>query len=62
MLFNFRITMLGRIEAPDRDHAVARLKYGISLSLPVHDALDDLVFDTSAAGEQELAELRERFK
>lgn len=56
-LFKFQMVITGRILGHDRKDAEDRLRAGLSLTLPIHEAIDSLVINTEAVSD----ELRRRF-
>ena len=46
MLVVFKVTMEGRLPAADRATATEEIRKGISLSFPLHEALDSLLIET----------------
>lgn len=57
-LFKFQLIITGRILGHDRKDAEDRVRTGLSLTLPIHEAIDSLIINTEAV----MDELRGRFK
>lgn len=58
-LFGYTITIKGRLRGHSMQDVEAQIKNGLSLSIPLHDSLDDLAIKTWS--EETLDELRRRF-
>lgn len=57
-LFKYRVVITGRIQSNNRQEVEARLRAGLSFSLPIHESVDELQITT----ETDVDELRRRFK
>lgn len=60
MLVNFRIVILGRLSV-DGDRALAeqKIREGLCMSFPMHEAIDDLLIETKP--EEGFDDMKERF-
>jgi hypothetical protein len=47
-VFTFNLRVTGRLHAPSREIAEAKVRNGLCFNLMVHDAIDDLVIGVSA--------------
>jgi len=56
-VFKFQMIITGRIRGYDRKDAEEKVRSGLSLTLPIHEAIDSLVINTEAESD----ELRRRF-
>lgn len=61
ILVDYRITITGRLRAGSGADAQQRLRDGLSMSLPLHESVDDLKIETRSS-EEDLEEMRRRFR
>ena len=59
-LFQFNVTIQGRVRADTPKEVEDQVKAGLALTLPLHDAVDDLVIRTTTL-EADTIELERRF-
>lgn len=60
-LFLYQITITGRIRADSAPEAEEKLKEGLNLSIPIHDSVDGITFNTKVDPDS-FTELRRRFE
>lgn len=56
-LFKYRVIIAGRIQSNNRHEVEARIRAGFSLTLPIHESVDELTITV----ETDIDELKRRF-
>jgi hypothetical protein len=47
-VYTFRLVVRGRLKAADREDAARRVREGLCMSVPLHEAVDDLIITTDS--------------
>lgn len=47
-VFSYVLTIKGRLQASSRDEVLAAVRHGVSLSVEVHDSIEDLTLVTAS--------------
>ena len=55
--FQFKLVLMGTIQGENQQEVVEKVKSGLSLALPLHDSIDDLVIEVTG----QMDELQGRF-